>query len=77
MDWDEKSINLYVDDILLNTIDLTKTINASDLGPKNPFQQPHYFLLNLAIGGDAAGSPQGTKFPVRYEIDYVRVYQKK
>jgi beta-glucanase (GH16 family) len=77
MDWDEKSINLYVDDILLNTIDLTKTINGSDLGPKNPFQQPHYFLLNLAIGGDAAGSPEGTKFPVRYEIDYVRVYQKE
>jgi beta-glucanase (GH16 family) len=31
----------------------------------------------LAIGGDAAGSPEGTKFPVRYEIDYVRIYQKK
>ncbi len=77
MDWDEKSINLFVDDMLLNTIDLSTTINGSDLGPKNPFQQPHFLLLNLAIGGDAAGSPEGTKFPVRYEIDYVRVYQKE
>ena len=51
--------------------------DGNDLGPKNPFLQPHYLLLNLAIGGDAAGSPEGTKFPVRYEIDYVRVYQKK
>ena len=77
MDWDEKSIQLYVDDQLLNTIDLTKTINGGNLGPKNPFQQPHYLLLNLAIGGDAAGSPVGIAFPVRYEIDYVRVYQKE
>lgn len=77
MDWDEKSIHLYVDDKLLNTIDLTKTINPTDQGPKNPFHQPHFLLLNLAIGGDAAGSPDGTKFPVRYEIDYARVYQKE
>ena len=77
MDWDEETIHLYVDDKLLNTIDLTKTINGNDLGPKNPFQQPHYLLLNLAIGGDAAGSPEGTQFPVRYEIDYARVYQKE
>ncbi|MES2981189.1 MAG: glycoside hydrolase family 16 protein [Verrucomicrobiota bacterium] len=77
MDWDEKVINLYVDDKLLNAIDLTKTINPDNKGPKNPFQQPHFLLLNLAIGGDAAGDPAGTKFPVRYEIDYARVYQKE
>ena len=38
--------------------------------------QPHYLLLNLAIGGQAAGDPKGTVFPTRYEIEYVRVYQK-
>ncbi len=27
MDWDEKFIRLYVDDLLLNEVDLTKTIN--------------------------------------------------
>ncbi len=77
MDWDETSIKLYVDDLLLNTIDLKKTLNPTDRGPKNPFHQPHYLWLNLAIGGNAAGSPAKTKFPVRYEIDYARVYQKK
>jgi len=78
MDWDEKSIKLYVDGLLLNTIELKKTLNAStERGPKNPFQQPHYMLLNLAIGGNAGGDPSKTKFPSRYEIDYVRVYQKK
>jgi hypothetical protein len=33
-------------------------------------------LLNLAIGGDNGGDPSGTTFPSRFEIDYVRVYQK-
>lgn len=77
MDWDAKSIKLYVDDKLLNTIDLSKTINQSGRGPKNPFHQPHYILLNQAIGGKAGGDPSDTAFPSRYEIDYVRVYQKK
>ena len=76
MDWNRKSIKLYVDDLLLNTIDLTTTINPTDQGPKNPFQQPHYLLLNLAIGGNSGGDPSQTPFPTKYEIDYVRVYQK-
>ncbi|MDP6636411.1 MAG: glycoside hydrolase family 16 protein [Phycisphaerae bacterium] len=77
MDWDANSIRLYVDDVLLNTIDVTKTINPTDRGPKNPFRQKHYMLINLAIGGHAGGDPSKTKFPTRYEIEYVRVYQKK
>lgn len=76
MDWDAQHIRLYVDDQLLNTIDLNKTINPTDRGPRNPFHQPHYILLNLAIGGNAGGDPSKTEFPTRYEIDYVRVYQK-
>ncbi|MFC1765282.1 family 16 glycosylhydrolase [Planctomycetota bacterium] len=76
MDWDSKSIKLYLDDTLLNTIDVTKTINPTDRGPRNPFRQPHYLLINLAIGGNAGGDPSKTEFPTRYEIDYVRVYQK-
>ena len=75
MDWDEKEIKLYMNDLLLNTIDLTKTLNAKG-PPKNPFHQPHYLLINLAIGGQAGGDPTGTQFPSRYEIDYARVYQK-
>jgi beta-glucanase (GH16 family) len=76
MDWDSNSIRLYVDDQLLNTIDVTKTINPTDRGPKNPFRQPHYLLINLAIGGDAGGDPSKTAFPTRYEVEYVRVFQK-
>lgn len=75
MDWDENAINLYIDDRLLNTIELSKTINQSSDGA-NPFMEPHYILLNLAIGGTQGGDPSNTEFPTRYEIDWVRVYQK-
>jgi beta-glucanase (GH16 family) len=72
MDWDEDFIRIYVDDELLNEVDLSVTINPDGT---NPFHQPHYMLVNLAIGGHAGGDPSGTEFPARYEIDYIRVYQ--
>ncbi|MBX2874014.1 MAG: glycoside hydrolase family 16 protein [Saprospiraceae bacterium] len=77
MDWEAAEIKIYLDDQLLNTIDLSKTINQSG-NVNNPFREPkHYILLNLAIGGQNGGNPKATPFPSRYEIDYVRVYQKQ
>lgn len=76
MDWDAENIKLYVDDLLLNEIDVTKTFNKDKEG-KNPFRHPHYILLNLAIGGTNGGDPSKTKFPARFEVDYVRVYRKQ
>ncbi len=75
MDWDSESIRLYLDDELVNATDLSETYNRDEAG-ENPFLQPHYILVNLAIGGTAGGDPSGTSFPAYYEIDYVRVYQK-
>jgi beta-glucanase (GH16 family) len=75
MDWDEKRIALYVDYRLLNEIDLSETVNETR-DRKNPFRQPHYLLLNLAIGGTRGGDPSGTEFPAKFEVDYVRVYQR-
>ena len=75
MDWDADRIDLFLDEQLLNSIDVTKTLNPTDRGPKNPFRQPHYLLLNLAIGGTQGGDPSSTTFPTRYEVEYVRVYQ--
>jgi beta-glucanase (GH16 family) len=75
MDWDADAIRLFVDDQLLNTIELAKTVNP---GPekRNPFHHPHYLLLSLAIGGRNGGDPSQTEFPARLEVDYIRVYQK-
>ncbi|MCG8307132.1 MAG: glycoside hydrolase family 16 protein [Cytophagales bacterium] len=75
MDWTEDKIELFLDDELLNTVRLSKTINpASEI--ENPFKQPHYLLLNLAIGSNG-GDPSGTTFPARFEVDYVRIYREK
>ena len=76
MDWTEEFIRLYVDDMLLNTIDLRSTDNAAGLEPPNPFRHPHYLLLSLAIGGPKGGNPSRTDFPAYFEVDYVRVYQR-
>jgi beta-glucanase (GH16 family) len=75
MDWDANEIRLYVDDRLLNTTDVRAAAKGGG-GARNPLQQPHYLLLNLAIGGMNGGDPSATTFPARYEIDYVRVYQR-
>jgi len=74
MDWDEKGISLYVDDSLMNHVDLKDLVNRDAKGT-NPFNQPQYLLLNLALGGDNGGETSTTTFPRRFEIDYVRVYQ--
>lgn len=77
MDWDESGIKIFLDDELINEISLTQTINGRIGRNINPFRQPHYLLLNLAIGGQHGGEPDDSAFPMRYEIDYVRVSQKK
>jgi beta-glucanase (GH16 family) len=76
MDWTAQFIALYVDDQLLNKVDIELLANKDGSG-FNPFKQPHYMLLNMAIGGINGGDPSATSFPKRFEVDYVRVYQKK
>ena len=71
MDWSKDSINLYLDDVLLNTGILKQTLNPDT---SNPFLQPHYLLLNLAIGSNG-GDPARSSFPLKYEVDYVRYYK--
>lgn len=73
MDWDNQSIGLYVDGTLQNSSNLSDLLNPDG---QSPFRQAHYQLLNLAIGGVNGGDPTATTFPSRFEVDYVRVFQK-
>ena len=77
MDWDETAIKLYLDDELMNEIPLSTTINGSIGQGSNPFTKPQYLLLNLALGGINGGPIDEAALPMKYEIDYVRVYQKQ
>jgi beta-glucanase (GH16 family) len=51
-----------------------------DLPPNTTwaYDHPFYILLNLAVGGNWPGNPDGTTFfPQQMLIDYVHVYSKK
>ena len=72
MTWDANRLSLYLDGKQMNTIDVAK---AAQSGVPNPFRQPVFMILNQAIGGANGGDPSKTKFPLRYEVDYVRAYQ--
>ncbi|HET9933314.1 MAG TPA: glycoside hydrolase family 16 protein, partial [Polyangiaceae bacterium] len=73
MDWDDQNIVLYVDDQQMNTTALSSMLNPNG---ESPFKQKAYMLVNLAIGGNNGGDPSNTTFPQRYEVDYIRVFQK-
>jgi len=75
MVWDEEAVALYVDDIEMIRVSMDQLVNRDGTG-FNPFTQPHYLLLNLALGGINGGTIDNKLLPAKYEIDYVRVYQK-
>jgi beta-glucanase (GH16 family) len=71
IEWDENQITWFFDD------EAYSTYTREDVGDRDwPFDQPFFFILNLALGGQLPG-PIGldTEFPARYLVDYVRVYQ--
>jgi beta-glucanase (GH16 family) len=73
MEWSKDKIDFFVDDIKYFTY--PKEPNATHA--EWPFDDPHYLILNLAIGG-AWGGQQGIDnriFPHEYLVDYVRVYR--
>jgi beta-glucanase (GH16 family) len=74
LDGSRDRIDPHVDDRLMNVTALA-AIPAGPRGPAHPFRQPHYLLLNLAIGGENGGDPAKTAFPARFEVDWVRVSQ--
>ena len=76
MDWDENRIVLSVDGVAVNDSSIAKVKNARFRSVENPFHQPHYLLVNLALGGDNGGDVTKIPFPVYMYVDYVRVYQK-
>jgi beta-glucanase (GH16 family) len=44
-------------------------------GQRWVFNSPFYLILDLAVGGQGAGSPRSTQFPARMLVDWVRVYR--
>jgi beta-glucanase (GH16 family) len=71
VEWEPEEIRWYLDD------DLFQVLSAADLPGKWVYDHPFFIILNLAIGGNWPGYPDGTTvFPQRLYIDYVRVYRQ-
>ena len=64
--WTSASLKIYVDNFLVSSIENTASV---------PFDNPHYLLLNIAMGGTLGGVVPGTFEEDKMEIDYVRFYQ--
>lgn len=72
VEWEPNVVRFYCDGILY------KTRTPADVPEKTwVFDHPFFIILNLAVGGNWPGSPDGTTvFPQRMFVDYVRVYQR-
>lgn len=74
IDWSDTEIRWFIDDKQYYQFEK----QAEDTSAEWPFDQPFHLILNLAVGGDWGGKRgvDGTAFPARFEIDWVKVWQK-
>lgn len=72
INWTPEKIDFMVDGVVYNHID-----NEHLSVDKWPFDQPFFFIINLAVGGGWGGKKgiDETIFPATLEIDYIRVFQ--
>ena len=78
VDWDPDTITWYVDGVPYGSRSSANWFSAAAPGnPRAPFDSQFHILLNVAIGGNFPGNPNGASvFPQTLEVDYVRVYQR-
>ncbi len=69
--WEQDKIVWLLDDVQFYQITSATVAPAA-----YPFNQPFFFIFNVAVGGQWPGDPDGTtNFPQRMIVDYVRVFQ--
>ena len=71
IEWQNNSIKWLLDDVEYHSID-----NTTTSGQNYPFNEPFFFILNVAVGGQWPGDPDDTTtFPEFMAVDYIRVFQ--
>ena len=71
MDWSKDKIDFFVDGKLVYTFNPEHKTEAIW-----PYNQPFYFIVNLAIGGNFGGpAVDDSIFPQDFSVDYIKVYQ--
>ena len=72
-EWEGTQIRFYLDGQLY----ATRTSSDLPQGTVWVFDHPFFLILNVAVGGNWPGSPDGTTvFPQKMLVDYVRAYHR-
>ena len=70
--WELDKLEIFIDDVSFCKFDKSRVGSAA-----YPFNEPFFFIFNVAVGGDWPGSPDAsTTFPQQMLVDYVRVFKK-
>ncbi|MBN1411797.1 MAG: glycoside hydrolase family 16 protein [Spirochaetales bacterium] len=70
--WNSSAIKWYLNGAQFFEANILNSVNSTE-----EFHRPFFILLNLAVGGQWPGSPDGsTVFPAVMQIDYVRWYSE-
>lgn len=72
MEWTKEYFEFFIDGK-----SLMKFERVDDDHHGWPFDKPFYLIFNTAVGGGLGGPVDDDALPYLYEIEYVRVYQKK
>lgn len=73
VEWENTTIRFYLDGTLFST----RTLADVPTGGIWVFDHPFFMILNVAVGGNWPGSPDGTTtWPQKMYVDYVRVYRR-
>lgn len=68
--WSEKSIYYFYDYNMVTKFNFKNSNVFNDA-----FNKPHYIIVNLALGG-WGGDIDYSSFPIYFDIDYIRVFQR-
>jgi beta-glucanase (GH16 family) len=73
VEWYPDRVDFYFDNRKYHTV----LVDKAGKGEDNPFRNPHYLLINFALGGSWGGPIDEAILPQKYLIDYVRIYKQK
>lgn len=66
IEWTATSMTYYIDGVQTATFEITNAM-------AHAFREPHYIILNLAVGA-AGGTPASSTTEMKMYVDWVRVY---
>lgn len=79
VEWEPDQIRWYLDGQLYHTANASQWFSSAAPGNNRaPFDHAFHLLLNVAVGGNWPGNPDGSSvFPQTLEVDYVRVFRRE